>query len=57
MLPVAATHGNPGLFAAIPAADTDTLLAQLGIPVAAPATVYGSGLAPEAPWSVSTAEI
>ncbi|AKN16329.1 hypothetical protein MHAE_14305 [Mycobacterium haemophilum DSM 44634] len=58
-LPVAAKYGNPALFVAIPASDTDAFLAHLGIPetVVAPATIYGSGLAAAARWSVNTAEI
>jgi hypothetical protein len=59
-LPVAAKHGNPALFVAVPASDTDAFLAHLGIAetVVAPATIYGcSSLAAGARWSVNTAEI
>lgn len=59
-LPLAAKHGNPALFVAIPVSDTDAFLAHLGIAetVVAPATIYGcSSLSPGARWNVNTAEI
>ncbi|GAQ39050.1 MULTISPECIES: GNAT family N-acetyltransferase [Mycobacterium ulcerans group] len=58
-LPLAAKHGNPALFVAVPASDTDAFLAHLDIPqtVVAPATIYGTRLAAAPRWTVNTAEI
>lgn len=58
-LPLAAKHGNPALFVAIPVSDTEAFLSQLDVPetVVAPATIYGTSLAAAPRWSVNTAEI
>lgn len=59
VLPLAAEHGNPALFVAVPVRQADTFLAHLGIPdtLLALATIYGSGLSAAARWSFNTAEI
>jgi hypothetical protein len=51
--------GFPALFVSVPAREGQALHAALAVPgtVAAPATVYGAGLAPGFDWMINTAEI
>jgi hypothetical protein len=51
--------GFPAMFVAVAAPEADALCAALAVPgvVRAPATVYGTGLAEGAQWSINTAEI
>lgn len=55
----AASLGFPALFVAVPPADADTIRRGLGSTevVAAPATIYGTGLEAGRLWNINTAEI
>jgi hypothetical protein len=55
----AADHGLPAMFVAVPSADAPAFLDALSGTdvVAAPATVFGTGLEPGALWNINTAEI
>ncbi|MCI0704206.1 MAG: N-acetyltransferase [Planctomycetia bacterium] len=61
---VAAVRGFPALFAAVPMAESDAILAALNKPgvIVAPATVFATNFQPNQlwfhqPWSINTAEI
>jgi hypothetical protein len=55
----AADRSFPAVFAAVPAHETDQVLAAVNEPgaVVAPATVYATGFDSDQPWSINTAEI
>ena len=55
----AAERGLPALFVAVPTPDAEAFCAALALTdiVTAPATVFGTGLAPGALWNINTAEI
>jgi hypothetical protein len=54
-----ARRGFPALFAAVPMAESDPVLAMLNKPgvIVAPATVFAANFQPNQPWSINTAEI
>ena len=55
----AAQHGLQHLFVAVPVGDAAAFAAHFGeqVDVVAPATVFGTGLAPGRPWNINTSEI
>lgn len=58
-LSTAARHGLHHLFVAVPSDDAPAFVTRLGdeVDVVAPATVFGTGLAPGWPWHINTSEI
>jgi len=55
----AAQNGLRHLFVAVPAGDATAFVTYFGekVDVVAPATVFGTGLAPGRPWNINTSEI
>lgn len=55
----AAQNGLQHLFVAVPVGDVAAFVTHFGelVDVVAPATVFGTGLAPGWPWNINTSEI